>query len=198
MTTRPRPDPDRFARVPVASVDELRAWLLEHHEQTEAVWLVTWKKAVPAKQVTTDQVLDELVAFGWIDGIRRRVDDERTRQLVSPRRTQPWARSYKQRADRLAAEGRMHASGAASVARAKASGMWDAMDDVDDLLVPADLEAALTSRPPARAEFDGFPASTRRNVLRWIASAKTPTTRAKRIRATVEEAAQGRRVKSNG
>ena len=193
-----RPDQDRFTHVPVASVDELRAWLLEHHAQTEAVWLVTWKKAVPAKHVTTDQVLDELVAFGWIDGIRRRVDDERTRQLVSPRRTKPWARSYRQRAERLAADGRMHASGAASVEGAKASGMWDAMDDVDDLLVPDDLDAALTSRPPARAEFDAFPPSTRRNVLRWIASAKTTATREKRIRATVEEAAQGRRVKSNG
>ena len=189
---------DRFEHVEVTTAQELHDWLLAHHTQTEAVWLVTCEKAVPARYVTTDQVLDELIASGWIDGIRRRVDDERSRQLISPRRTQPWARSHEQRAERLASERRMHPSGTASVGRARASGMWDAMDDVDDLLVPDDLLAALQSRPPAQQEFDGFPPSTRRNVLRWIASAKTAATRAKRIDATVEEAANGRRVRSNG
>lgn len=189
---------DRFEHIEVTTALALRDWLLAHHAQGEAVWLVTWKKAVPDKYVTTDQVLDELIAFGWIDGIRRRIDDERSRQLISPRRTQPWARSYKQRAERLATEGRMHASGTASVEQARASGMWDAMDDVDDLLVPDDLAAALRARPQAQQEFDGFPPSTRRNVLRWIAAAKTERTRTNRISATVEEAAHGRRVKSNG
>jgi uncharacterized protein YdeI (YjbR/CyaY-like superfamily) len=189
---------DRFEHVEVASPDDLHCWLLAHHGQAEAVWLVTWKKAVQDRYVSTEQVLDELVAFGWIDGIRRRVDDERTRQLVSPRRTQPWARSYCQRAERLIAEGRMQPSGLRGVEQARATGMWDAMPDVDDLVVPPDLAAALADRPPAQEQFTGFPPSTRRNVLRWIASAKTEPTRSKRIGLTVREAAEGRRVKSNG
>lgn len=189
---------DRFAQVEVRSADELRAWLLEHHEQDDAVWLVTWKKAVPARYVPTEQVLDELVAFGWTDGLRRRVDDQRTRQLVSPRRTQPWARSYRRRAERLLQEGRMHPSGQRAVEHAKATGAWDALDHVDDLLVPEDLAAALQDRPPAAEHFAGFPPSVRRNVLRWIALPRTPTTREKRIALTVEEAAHGRRVRSNG
>jgi uncharacterized protein YdeI (YjbR/CyaY-like superfamily) len=189
---------DRFEHVEVRSVHELHAWLLEHHEQQEAVWLVTWKKAVPDRYVPREQVMDELIAFGWIDGIRRRLDDERTRQLVSPRRTQPWARSYRQRAERLLAEGRLQPSGLRAVRQAKASGMWDVMDDVDDLLVPSDLAAALAARPPAAEHFGGFPPSTRRNVLRWIASARTEATRSQRIGRTVEEAAEGRRVRSNG
>jgi uncharacterized protein YdeI (YjbR/CyaY-like superfamily) len=159
---------------------------------------VTWKKAVPERYVPHEQVLDELVAFGWIDGIRRRIDDERTRQLVSPRRTQPWARSYRQRAERLIAEGRMHAAGLRGVQQAQASGMWDALDDVDDLRVPADLAEELAARPAAAEHFAGFPPSSRRNVLRWIASAKTDVTRRKRIGRTVAEAAEGRRVRSNG
>jgi uncharacterized protein YdeI (YjbR/CyaY-like superfamily) len=192
------PSQDRFEHVEVASVDDLHRWLLAHHDQPEAVWLVTWKKAVPERYVSTEQVLDELVAFGWIDGIRRRVDDERTRQLVSPRRTQPWARSYCQRAERLITEGRIQPSGLRAVELAKATGMWDAMPDVDDLVVPPDLDAALGARPPAREHFTGFPPSSRRNVLRWIASAKTEATRHKRIGLTVSEAEQGRQVKSNG
>jgi uncharacterized protein YdeI (YjbR/CyaY-like superfamily) len=192
------PSQDRFEHVEVASVDDLHRWLLAHHGQTEAVWLVTWKKAVEDRYVSSEQVLDELVCFGWIDGIRRRVDDERTRQLVSPRRTQPWARSYCQRAEQLIAEGRMQPSGLRAVELARATGMWDAMPDVDDLLVPPDLAEALLGRPPAQEHFTAFPPSTRRNVLRWIASAKTDATRHKRIGLTVSEAAEGRRVKSNG
>ena len=184
--------------VPVRSVAELHDWLLAHHAQDRAVWLVTWKKAEPASYVPHEQVLDELVAFGWIDGVRHRVDEQRTRQLVSPRRTQPWARSYQQRAERLLAEGRMQPAGLPTVEQARASGMWDALDHVDDLVVPDDLASALDAHGPAAAHFAGFPPSTRRNVLRWIAMARTPATRAKRIALTCSEAQQGRRVRSNG
>jgi uncharacterized protein YdeI (YjbR/CyaY-like superfamily) len=189
---------DRFEHVEVASAAELRTWLLEHHAQIEAVWLVTFKKAVPARYVSTAEVLDELVAFGWIDGIRRAIDDERTMQLISPRRTQPWAKSYKDRAERLIATGAMRGSGLASVQRAKASGAWEAMNEVDALVVPDDLRERLQAEPPAWAEFEKFPPSVTRNILRWIASAKTPPTREKRIALTVSEAREGRRVKSNG
>lgn len=144
------------------------------------------------------EVLDELVAFGWIDGIRRAIDDERTIQLISPRRTQPWAKTYKDRAERLIASGVMHASGLASVERARVSGAWEAMNDVDALVVPEDLRERLQGDPPAWAEFEGFPPSVKRNILRWIASAKIPPTREKRIALTVAEAKVGRRVKSNG
>lgn len=191
-------DTDRFPRVEVASVAELHQWLAQNHSQNEAVWLVTYRKRVPAKYLTTDEVLDELVSFGWTDGVRRKIDDERTMQLISPRRTKPWARTYKVRAERLIAEGRMQPPGMASVSAAKESGAWDQMNDVDDLVVPDDLYTALTATPPAWAFFSGFPPSVRRNILRWIASAKTAPTREKRITATVGEARLGRRVRSNG
>ncbi|WAB82102.1 YdeI/OmpD-associated family protein [Microcella daejeonensis] len=189
---------DRFPHVEVASAAELRAWLERHHAQEEAVWLVTFKKAVPAKYLSTAEVLDELVAFGWIDGIRRAVDDERTMQLISPRRTQPWAKTYTDRAERLIAEGRMAPAGLASVEAARRSGAWEAMADVDALVVPDDLRRALDAAPPALTVYEAFPPSVRRNILRWIASAKTPPTREKRIALTTAEARAGRRVKSNG
>ncbi len=189
---------DRFPHVEVSSADELHEWLLHHHTRQEAVWLVTYKKAVPQRYVSRETVLDHLVAFGWIDGIRRAVDEERTMQLISPRRTQPWARSYTERAERLIAEGRMHASGQAAVDHARATGMWRAMADVDDLVVPDDLADALAAAPPADSYFAAFPPSTRRNILRWIASAKQPATRAKRIALTVADARNNVRAKSNG
>lgn len=180
---------DRFPHVEVADERELYAWLRAHHGQHDAVWLVTFKKAVPGKYIPHDAVLDHLVAFEWIDGIRRRMDDQRSMQLISPRRTQPWAKSYKDRASRLLADGRMHASGLASIEQAKANGMWEAMNDVDALVVPLDLAEALAAAPLADQHFAAFPPSTRRNILRWIASARTSATRAKRIELTAAEPA---------
>lgn len=189
---------EHLQHVEITSEDALRAWLAEHHDQQAGVWIVTWKKHVPDRHVTHEQVLDQLTAFGWTDGTARRIDDDRTRQLVSPRRTKPWAKSYKDRAERLIAEGRMHPGGLAAVEQAKATGMWDAMNDVDALRVPDDLSEALHAQPPAAANFRAFPPSVRRSILRWIASAQRSETRAKRIALTVTDAHQNVQVKSHG
>lgn len=189
---------EHLEHVEVAGEQALRAWLVEHHGRQSGVWMITWKKHVPDRHVTHEQLLDQLTAFGWTDGIMRRVDEDRTRQLVSPRRTKPWAKSYKDRAERLIAEGRMHPSGLAAVEKAKATGMWDAMNEVDALQVPDDLTEALQARPPAVANFQAFPPSVRRSILRWIASARTSETRTRRITRTATDAQQNLRVKSHG
>lgn len=186
------------ARIEVSSAQELRAWLSEHHDQSESVWLVTYKKSAGARYVSTAEVLDELVSFGWTDGVRRQVDDERTMQLISPRRTKPWAKSYKDRAERLIAEGRMHPAGQASVDDAQASGAWEEMNEVDALMVPQDLEDALTVRGQALGNFTGFPPSVRRNILRWIASARTDATRQRRIDRIASDAQRNVRTPVNG
>lgn len=144
-------DTDRFPQVEVASLAELHRWLVDNHTRVEAVWLITYRKSVPGKYLTTDQVLDELVSFGWIDGIRRKVDDERTMQLISPRRTKPWARSYKIRAERLIAQGRMESAGLDSVEAARASGAWDEMNDVDACWCPrTSARPSFQPRRPSR------------------------------------------------
>ena len=172
---------DRFAKVEIESLDELRAWLAKNHAQETSVWLVRYKKTVPEKFVDRLKVIDELLCYGWVDGLARKLDEIRTMQLISPRRQQAWAQSYKDRVARLEQQGRMQPAGVTSVARAKASSMWDAYETVDALLVPDDLRAALAARPAAEAWFDQSAPSYRRNVLRWIAAAKTYATRGKRI-----------------
>jgi len=190
---------DAFARVQVESSAELRSWLLQHHDHEESVWLVTFLKAPPGsanetKYVSRDEVLDELISFGWIDGIRRKLDDQRTMQLISPRLVQHWSKSYKDRAAKLIADGRMHEAGIAAIESSKRSGLWDFMDDVDALIAPDDLIAALDANKPARQHYEAFPASTKRNTLRWIKTAKTDATRSKRITTTARLAAENRRV----
>ncbi len=190
--------PDRYPHVEIRAAHELDAWLHEHHAQDEGVWLVTYKKAAGAHHLAHDDVLDLLVAYGWVDGIRRRLDEKRTMQLITPRRTAVWAKSYRDRAQRLQREGAMRPAGQATVDRAVAAGTWDGLPDVEALLIPDDLMAELERRPPARERFEAFAPSTRRNILRWIASAKRPETRQGRIVRTAELASRGEAVKSNG
>lgn len=190
--------PDGRVMVEVSSAASLRRWLEKNHGQSESVWLVTYRKAAGSRYVSTGDVLDELVAFGWTDGIRQKIDDERTMQLISPRRTKPWAKSYKDRAERLIAEGRMHAAGQASVDEAKATGAWDSMADVDALIIPNDLKQSLVAQPPALDHFLNFPPSTRRNILRWLAMAKTDETRNRRIERICMDAAANVRTPVNG
>ncbi|MEL6584121.1 MAG: YdeI/OmpD-associated family protein [Pseudomonadota bacterium] len=187
-------DVDRFERVEVASEGGLWAWFEKHHAQPESVWLVTFKAADRARYVSKDQVLDALIAFGWIDGRRLKLDDARTMQLISPRKQQAWAASYKARADRLERAGRMRPAGRAAIEAGKASGLWNSSDPVDALTVPEDLAKAL--KGPARASLDAFAPSYRRNLLRWIASAKTAPTRAKRIAAATESAQTGEKIRN--
>jgi uncharacterized protein YdeI (YjbR/CyaY-like superfamily) len=190
---------ENFDQVHVQSAADLRDWLLDHHGQDHSVWLVTYTKAPPgspneARYVSRDEVLDELVSFGWIDGIRRKLDDERTMQLIGPRRVQHWSKTYKDRAADLMAAGRMHAAGLAAIESSKQNGLWDFMDDVDALVAPDDLIAALNANEPARQNYEAFPPSTKRNTLRWIKVAKTEATRSKRIATTALLAADNRRI----
>ena len=184
----------RFAQVEIASLDELRAWFEANYTQNDSVWLVRYKKETPDKFVDRLDALDELLCFGWIDGLARRLDETRTMQLISPRRHQIWAQTYKDRVARLASEGRMHAAGLAAIEASKRQGLWDVMADVDALEVPEDLALSLNAAPNAKANFTDAAPSYRRNVLRWIKLAKTAPTREKRIAATVYHAARGIKV----
>ncbi len=185
---------ENFERVEVVSAAELRAWLEEHHTQEASVWRVTYKKHTGAKYVSTSEILDEVSCFGWIDGIRRKLDDDRTMQLISPRKAQHWAKTYRDRVARLQAAGRMHPAGLAAIEEAQQLGLWDYTDDVDALELPDDLFTALKAQAGALANFTAAAPSYQRNVLRWTKLAKTPLTRAKRIVQTVEYASRNAKI----
>lgn len=181
-------------KVEVKSVAELHQWFEENHGQEASIWLVTYQKAVPNKYVSIQEVLDEVLCFGWMDGRRMKLDDERTMQLLSPRKTEHWSKTYKDRVAKLTQAGRMHEAGLKVIEAAKKSGMWDFMNDVDALIKPDDLVEALKNHPPALENYETFPDSAKRDILRWIKLAKKPETRAKRIQKTAELAAQNERA----
>ena len=100
----------------------------------------------------------------------------------------------KDRLERLLDEGLVTDSGLTAIESAKADGSWTALDDIDALVIPDDLLAALDRLPPARGNFEAFPPSARRGILEWIASAKTEPTRVKRVTETAELAQEGIRA----
>ncbi|WP_154853542.1 YdeI/OmpD-associated family protein [Cyclobacterium xiamenense] len=185
---------ENFEKVEVSSAEELRSWLLQHHRQQESIWLVTWKKSDPQRYVSREEVLDELLCFGWIDGIRRKLDEERTMQLIAKRKAEHWAATYKERAARLIAAGNMHESGLKAIERATANGLWDFMEDVDQLMVPKDLSDALATYSGATAFFNGINPSSKRFVLRWLKLARTEKTRQKRIEQLTQLAARSEKL----
>ncbi len=185
---------ENFKQVEISSVKELRDWLLHNHTQKESVWLVTYKKERADKYVSVQEVLDELLCFGWIDGIRRKLDELRTMQLISPRQAQHWTKTYKDRFLKLEKEGRMTDAGRAAVELSKQKGLWNFMDDVDALIKPADFIQALTAQPPALECFDAFAASSKRFMLRYIKLAKTAATRQKRINEITLLAKQNKKL----
>lgn len=185
---------DKFRKVQIKSQAELRSWLAKHHEQAESVWLVTFKKTEEDKYVSTSEVLNELLCFGWIDGIRRKLDEKRTMQLISQRKVEHWTRTYKERAARLIQQGKMREPGFKSIELSKKSGLWDFMDDVDNLIVPDDLSNALSKLPDATSFFNSINDSSKRFVLRWVKLAKTEKTRQNRIEKLAALSAKGEKL----
>lgn len=184
---------DDLERVEPRTRAEWRAWLEANHATSPGVWFVSGKKGTTHPRLAYEDMICEALCFGWIDGLVRRLDEERTMLHVSPRRPGgTWARSNKERVERLTAEGLMAPAGLAAVAAAKANGSWTMLDAVEAELVPDDLAAALDADPAARAGYDGMPSSARKQLLWQVVSAKRPETRARRVARAVELARAGR------
>ena len=170
-----------------------RQWLSEHADRGEGVWVIYDKG--PSRVLTYDDIVEEALCFGWVDSIARRRSESQAMLYVAPRKPgSGWSRLNKSRVERLMRAGLMQPRGLAVVETAKIAGSWTALDDVEALIEPDDLAVALAAQPGARTNWDAFPRSTKRAILEWIASAKRPSTRAARVRTTVEEAAVGRRA----
>ena len=185
---------DAYEQVEVTSATELREWLQANHANSPGIWLVSYKKAAGERYLAYEDIVREALCWGWIDSKARSLDELRSQLLLTPRKpASKWSRPNKIRVAELEAAGRMAAPGRAVVEAAKASGTWTALDDVENLIEPVELRAALDATPEARKNWDAFPRSTRRAALEWIAAAKRPATQERRIRETVELAEQNLR-----
>ena len=166
----------------------------EPRQRARRLARVSWRRG-HGPRVEYEDAVEEALCFGWIDSQGGNVDDARSRQYFAPRNpTSGWAATNKARVERLIADGRMAPAGLAAIERAKANGSWTLLDDVEQGIVPDDLAAALAAHPPAAANFDAFPKSAKRAMLEWVAQAKRPETRARRVLEIAERAATNGRA----
>jgi uncharacterized protein YdeI (YjbR/CyaY-like superfamily) len=173
-----------------------RAWLEKNHASEKELWVVFYKKHTGKASVTYDEAVEEALCFGWIDGIIKRIDDEKHMRRFSPRRRNSvWSELNKERARRMIAEGRMTEAGLAKVAEAKKNGRWDsAAAPRPEPQVPPELRKALAENARARRHFENLAPSYRKYFVYWIATAKREETRRKRTAEAVELLAQNKKL----
>lgn len=128
-----------------------REWLAQNHAMEQSVWLIIYKKDSRISSVYYPEAVDEALCFGWVDSKPNKRDDKSYYQFFSARNPKSnWSRVNKEKIVRLQARGLMASAGEEMVALAKASGTWDALNDVENLIVPDDLQQALEAIPSAQ------------------------------------------------
>lgn len=181
----------------LSNADAWRAWLGEHHDKSDGVWLCLAKKGTSSPTcLSYDEALEEALCHGWIDGQVRRLDEATYRQRFTPRRPRSaWSKRNVEIVERLTREGRMRAPGEIAVARAKADGRFEkAYAGQARMEVPPDLAEALRAEPAAQAMFDTLSSQNRYAILFRIHGAKRADTRARRIERFVAMLARGETV----
>lgn len=167
---------------------EWRRWLASNPDRDEGLWVVYRKKSSDLGGPVYDDLIEEALCFGWIDSKVRQVDADRVMQWFSPRRTGGiWSALNKERIERLVSASLMTEGGQAAIDAAKADGSWSQLDDIDALVMPADLRDALAAAPKAQSAYEALNTSARKKYLWWIQSAKRSATRVGRIEDTIRE-----------
>lgn len=168
---------------------DFRAWLEENHDKEMELWLVYYKKHTKRPTISYEESVCEALCFGWIDGKVRTIDDERFMQRYTPRKKNSrWSELNKKRAEKMIAEGSMTDAGMRTIEHAKSSGKWDeavAYADIEFPDAPPELWKAFDRNKTAKAFFDNLANSYRKMYIAWVAFAKRPETKAKRIAEVV-------------
>ena len=182
--------------VPFADQVAWNKWLDKHHATSGGIWIRIAKKGSGIPTVTAAEAIEACLCFGWIDGQRRPRDEATFLQRYTPRRSRSkWSKINREKAESLAAEGRLRPAGIAEVERAKGDGRWEAAyDSASRIEVPDDLQRALDAEPRAKAEFAELNGQNRYAILYRIHDAKRPETRARRIAKFVDMLARGERL----
>jgi uncharacterized protein YdeI (YjbR/CyaY-like superfamily) len=169
------------------------AWLEDHHGEPDGVWMQIAKKGSGVETVTHPEALEVAIAFGWIDGQRKALDETYFLQRFTPRRPRSkWSKINRDKAIALIESGEMRPSGLEEVERAKADGRWDAAyDSHRTATVPPDLQEALDANPEAKAFFATLNSQNRYAILYRVQEPKRPETRARRIAHFVDMLARG-------
>jgi uncharacterized protein YdeI (YjbR/CyaY-like superfamily) len=177
--------------------EAFRAWLMRHHSERDELWVGFWKKSTGRPSITWPESVDEALCFGWIDGIRKAVDDEAYTIRFTPRRSRStWSLRNITRYRVLESSGRIEPTGAEAHRRRteENSGRYS-FEPEGPVTLSDDYLARLQSDADAWADWESRPPGYRKQVSHWVMSAKRESTRERRLKSLIEDCAAGRKVK---
>ena len=167
-----------------------RRWLNKNFARCDEIWLVFYKKASGKPTVSYEHAVEEALCFGWIDGKKKKLDEECYAFRFTPRKAKsPWSKSNLERVERLTAEGKMMAAGL----KAYQSSDRRAVAPMP-VELPKALEEGFRRHRSAWANYQKFPPGYRRVTSGWVASAKKEETRIKRLEKLIEFSARNERI----
>ena len=191
------PNPKNIKAFP--SERAFEAWMRANHARETEIWLQIYKKGAGRPTVTIGQALDIALCWGWIDGIRKGLDDECYLQRYTPRRARSiWSQINRNHVGRLEAAGRMKPPGQRQVDAAKADGRWNAayapIRSATTASIPADLRTAIDANPRARKAFQTLGRMNLFALAFRTNNMKTPAGRARKIASLVAMLARGETI----
>lgn len=168
-----------------------RQWLVKNQLSKQAVWLVFYAKSSDKPSITWSEAVDVALCFGWIDSKKIKIDEVTSHQFFSKRKPKStWSKINKEKVCQLIEKGWMTQAGLDSINIAKQNGSWTILDEVEELVIPDDLEESFKKHKGSKAYFLSLSKSMRKMMLASIVLAKRPETRQKRIDEIAEFAGQ--------
>ncbi|MEM9135590.1 MAG: YdeI/OmpD-associated family protein [Actinomycetota bacterium] len=179
---------ERLGEIHPETRAEWRSWLADHHDMTDGIWLIYHRASTGRRRLSWEDAVREALCFGWIDSKVKPIDDERYRQIFTPRKPRSvWSKINKEYVDELVEAGLMTEAGLRAIELAKENGAWSFLEPIDDLIVPDDLASALRGSPSASAAYEALSNSAKRAILYSLYSAKRDETRARRVAAALAD-----------
>ena len=175
-------EPDLLRIMTFVTPEDLSEWLKMNHATESELWIKIFKKNTEIQSVTWNDVVIEILCWGWIDGIKKSIDDKAYLQRITPRTVRSnWSKRNTEHVERLISEGRMKEIGLVHVRAAKADGRWENAYVVSEIKVPTDFLAAMENQPRVKQFFETLNKSSRYVIAYGLTSAKKPETRQRRF-----------------
>lgn len=157
-------------------------WLSLNHDKASELWVKIYKTASQKKSIVWEEAVIEALCWGWIDGIKKSLDDEAYLQRFTPRKKGSlWSKKNKEHVERLIREQRMQEPGMQTVREAQANGRWEtAYAPMSEMIIPEDFLRALETIPDGKSVFEAFSRQQKYQIYFGLQTAKTAKTREKR------------------
>ena len=182
------PKSDESKAMTFKSPKELSMWLQANHAIESELLIKMFKKGSGIPSVNWNEVVIESLCWGWIDGVKKSLDDQAYLQRITPRKARSnWSKRNTEHVERLVIEGRVKEPGLAHVRAAKEDGRWENAYTASEIKVPADFLAALESMPKAKQFYETLTKSNRDAIAYGLESAKKPETRQRRFKKFMDK-----------